>query len=250
MQLIKGDCLEVMKDIPDKSIDAVITDMPYGMTACKWDSVIPLDKAWECIKRVRKERTPIVFFGSQPFTTTLISSNIKEFRYEWIWDKCRGANFATLKYAPFKEHENIIVFSKNAHNYFPIMEERSKGGVSRVKYAFKKTMVGEAAGGSIKFHSGVNKCDPKLRNPKSIQSFDCAKDASRGIHPTLKPLALMEYLVKTYSKEGDTVLDFAMGSGTTGVACKKLNRKFIGIEIDDKYFNIAKKRIEETKVEQ
>jgi site-specific DNA-methyltransferase (adenine-specific) len=228
-----------MKSIRDNSVDAIITDPPYGTTACKWDSVIDFNLMWEQLNRIIKENGAIVLFGSEPFSSALRMSNIKNFKYDWIWKKNRGSNFATLKYGPFKEHETISVFNK--HNYYPIKEERSESGKNRFNYKFKNKTSAINGGNFVNngdieyvYSSGKN-----LRYPSSIQKFN----TETGKHPTQKPVALMEYLIKTYTNENETVLDFTMGSGTTGIACKKTNRNFIGIEMDDKYFEIASKRI-------
>ena len=238
MKLMQGDCLERMKEIPDGSVDMVLTDPPYGTTACKWDSIIPLEPMWEQLKRVIKPNGAIVMTASQPFTTTLIASNIGWFRHEWIWVKNRGSNFASLKYNPFKEHESVIVFGKSKTTYNPIKQERSESGKARANYDFKNDGGGEAVGVIKK--EGRRVIEKNLRNPSSVQKFN----TEVGMHPTQKPVALMEYLIKTYTNEGETVLDFTMGSGTTGVACANLDRDFIGIEMDEKYFDIAKARIE------
>ena len=238
-KLYKGDCLEVMKSIPDGSIDAIITDPPYGTTACKWDSVIDFELMWEQLNRIIKPNGAIVLFGSEPFSSALRMSNIKNYKYDWIWKKNRGSNFATLKYQPFKEHEIISVFNK--HNYYPIKEERSEGGKNRLGYKFKNKTC-DINGGKFVNNGNdeyVNPLGKNLRNPSSVQKFN----TEVGRHPTQKPIALMEYLIKTYTNENETVLDFTMGSGSTGVAAKNLNRNFIGIEQDDKYFDIATERI-------
>ena len=245
MQLLHGNCLELMKSIPDGSIDAIITDPPYGTTACKWDSVIPFEPMWAELKRIIKPNGAIVLFGSQPFTSALIMSNPKMFKYEWIWEKAVGSNFATLKYQPMKEHENILVFSKNTHNYYPIMQKRKGNGSERMLYKHNTSITGEATGSLICNGAEAGKYNSDLRNPSSVQYFN-NRESSRGLHPTQKPVALCEYIVKTYTQENETVLDFTMGSGTTGVACKNLNRNFIGIELDEGYFNIAKERINNT----
>ena len=242
MKLYKGDCLEVMKTIEDKSIDAIITDPPFGTTACKWDYVIDFGLMWEQLNRIIKPNGAIVLFGSEPFSSALRMSNIKNYKYDWIWKKNRGSNFATLKYQPFKEHEIISVFNK--HNYFPIKEERSEGGKNRLNYKFKNK-TSDINGGKFINNGSNNYINPlgkNLRNPSSVQKFN----TEVGKHPTQKPVALMEYLIKTYTNENETVLDFTMGSGSTGVACKNTNRNFIGIEQDENYFNIAQKRIKET----
>ena len=236
IKLIKGDCLEVMKSIPDKSIDMILCDLPYGTTACKWDNIIPFEPLWEQYKRIIKDNSAIVLFGSQPFTSALIMSNLKMFKYEWIWEKDAGSNFTTVKYQPMKEHENILVFGKGKTRYFPIMQERigSRKGkeTTTIDSGRKDSVYGTQEG------RGILKVG-KLRYPRSIQRFN----RERGLHPTQKPVKLLEYLIKTYTNEGELVLDNCMGSGSTGVACLKTNRKFIGIEQDDKYFEIAYNRI-------
>jgi len=240
INLLHGDCLELMKDIPNVSIDAIITDPPYGTTACKWDSVIPFELMWEQLNRIIKDNGAIIFTASQPFTSNLIMSNTKMFKHEWIWEKNRGSNFATLRYAPMKEHESILVFCKTSPKYFPIMQQRKGAGLDRTKYKYNPTNTGkrEALGNLEMTHANHNG-NNELRYPSSIQKFN----TEVGKHPTQKPVTLMEYLIKTYTQENDTVLDFTMGSGTTGVACKNLNRNFIGIELDKNYFDIATERI-------
>ena len=238
IKLIKGDCLEVMKSIPDKSIDMILCDLPYGTTACKWDIIIPFKPLWEQYNRIIKDNSAIVLFGSQPFTSALIMSNLKMFKYEWIWEKDAGSNFATVKYQPMKEHENILVFGKGKTRYFPIMQERigSRKGkeTTTIDSGRKDSVYGTQEG------RGILKVG-KLRYPRSIQRFN----RERGLHPTQKPVKLLEYLIKTYTNEGELVLDNCMGSGSTGVACLNTNRKFIGIEQDDKYFEIAENRLKE-----
>ena len=243
--LMKGDCLERMKEIPSGSVDLILTDPPYGTTACKWDSAIPLEPMWEQLKRIIKPNGAIVMTASQPFTSVLVASNLKMFKYEWIWEKAVGSNFAALKYQPMKEHENILVFCKGTTVYNPIKEERKGSGKQRQKagYANSKATAktGQFIGGIMDATKRTNDYE-ELRYPSSIQYFN-NRDKDRGMHPTQKPVALMEYLIKTYTVEGETVLDFTMGSGTTGVACKNLNRNFIGIEKDETYFKIAQDRI-------
>ena len=239
IQLFKGDCLEIMKDIPDGSVDMILCDLPYGITACKWDSVIPFEPLWEQYERIIKDNGAIVLTASQPFTSALVMSNLKMFKYEWIWEKDAGSNFATVKYQPMKEHEEVLVFGKGRINYYPIMQERigwRKGKeTTTVDSGRKDSVYGTQIGiGKLKA--------AELRYPRSIQRFN----RERGLHPTQKPVALFEYLIKTYTKEGEIVLDNCMGSGTTGVACLKTNRNFIGIEKDDKYFEIAYNRITDT----
>lgn len=240
INLLHGDCLDLMKTIPDASIDAIITDPPYGTTACKWDSVIPFDPMWKELNRIIKDNGAIIFTASQPFTSNLVMSNTKMFKHEWIWEKNRGSNFATLRYAPMKEHESVLVFCKTSPKYFPIMQQRKGAGLDRTKYKYNPTNTGkrEALGNLEMTHANHNG-NNELRYPSTIQKFN----TEVGKHPTQKPVTLMEYLIKTYTQESDTVLDFTMGSGTTGVACKNLNRNFIGIELDKNYFDIATERI-------
>jgi site-specific DNA-methyltransferase (adenine-specific) len=232
MKLLQGDCLELMKDIPDKSIDLILCDLPYGTTACKWDNVIPFEPLWEQYKRIIKDKGAICLFGSEPFSTELRHSNLKMFKYDWIWEKEQGANFMLVKYQPYKVHEIISVFSKKTHLYNPQMTEG------------KPYISGKGTSGDIT--GNVKKTQTKnsgTRYPRSIQKFNTDKGKG-SYHPTQKPVALLEYLIKTYTNEGDTVLDNCMGSGSTGVACVNTNRDFIGIELDKNYFNIAKNRIE------
>ena len=241
IKLYQGDCLEVMDKLIDEGVkvDAVITDPPYGTTACKWDSVIPFAQMWERLKRIRKGTCPIVLFGQEPFSSALRMSNIKEYKYDWVWEKQKASNFMSMKYQPAKYHELISVFY--AHNYFPIMWYTNNKDTRKIinnPLTNKKCHLGEII--------RIRKEDTGLRYPKSIIKIN--KSINKNVHPTQKPIALMEYLTKTYTNENETVLDFTMGSGTTGVACKLLNRNFIGIELDENYFKIAKERIENTVV--
>jgi site-specific DNA-methyltransferase (adenine-specific) len=235
-KLYHGDCLEVLPSLPDSSIDLICTDLPYGTTCGKWDTIIPLDKLWEQYLRVTKPTAAIVLTASQPFTSVLVMSNQALFRHEWIWIKNRGSNFANTVREPMKEHESILVFSRGKWTYNKQMQERTGSGGDRVKYdvAFKTSS--ENYG---KFIGKEAKKLPALRVPSTWQKFN----TEVGLHPTQKPVALMEYLIKTYSNEGDVVLDSCMGSGTTGVACTTLGRHFIGIEKDDAFYNISKNRI-------
>jgi len=241
IQLMHGNCLELMKSIPDGSIDAIITDPPYGTTACKWDSVIPFDLMWEHLNRIIKPNGAIVLFGSEPFSSALRMSNIKNYKYDWVWEKSHGS-FATAKTQPLKRHEIISVFGNLKVIYYRQMDQiagkvRDRRIESFRSYSEEKNFISETTGiNSKKYALDYN---PNNINPKSVLKFS----SQRGLHPTQKPVLLMEYLIKTYTNEGETVLDFTMGSGTTGVAAKNLNRNFIGIEMDDNYFNIAKTRI-------
>jgi site-specific DNA-methyltransferase (adenine-specific) len=230
-----GDCLEVMQTIPDKSIDAIICDLPYGTTACKWDSVIPFEPLWAQYKRIIKDNGAIVLFGQEPFSSLLRMSNIAEYKYDWIWDKVKPGTFATAKYQPLRQHELISVFYKNFGAYNPQMTERDKPKTSK-RY-------GNSDSASLKYNDGLNRTYTQLY-PKTILKYSNAAQKGK-VHPTQKPVDLLEYLVKTYTNQNDIVLDNCMGSGTTGVACKNLGRKFIGIEQDANYFEIAKKRINE-----
>ena len=231
--LMHGDCLEWMKEIPDGSVDAIITDPPYGTTACKWDSVIPMAPMWEQLKRIIKPNGAIVMTTSQPFTTSLIASNFKMFKYCWVWDKKKGGNIMALKWQPYKTHEDIVIFCKSAVNYHPIKTpQKLRTG--------KTYSSGEANG--IKNYGDFRLYNDK--HPKSILEISNANQKGK-VHPTQKPVALMEYLIRTYTNESETVLDFTMGSGTTGVACVKTGRRFIGIELDEEYFKIASNRIED-----
>ena len=238
MRLINGECIAEMAKLPDNSIDFCLTDPPYGTTACKWDSIIPFEPMWVQLKRVVKNGRAIVLTSSQPFTSRLVSSNYLMFKYGWIWEKDGGSNFQTVKYQPMKEHEDVCVFGQGRILYNPIKQERigsRKGKTTTTIDSGRKNSVygSQARGKKLSVTS--------LRCPRSIQRFN----RERGYHPTQKPVSLLEYLIKTYTNEGDTVLDFTMGSGSTGVACQNLNRKFIGIELDKKYFEIAQYRIGE-----
>ena len=251
IDLRKGDCLKVMKTIPDSSIDAIITDPPYGTTACKWDSVIDFELMWEQLNRIIKPNGAIVLFGSEPFSSALRMSNIKNFKYDWIWDKFAFSNPFTTKYQPSKEHEIISVFYKKHGTYNQQRILRSDKSLKRDPIGSERIIKRE--GTNIEHTNTKNKnskvsIDGK-RAPRSIIRFSkkekgMIKDGFK--HPTKKPVLLMEYLIKTYTNENETVLDFTMGSGSTGVASKNLNRNFIGIEQDAKYFDIATERIKNT----
>ena len=233
MNLMLGDCLERMKEIPDGSVDLILTDPPYAKTQNVWDSVIPLDKMWNELKRIIKPNGAIVLFGSEPFSSALRISNIKQYKYDWIWDKKIPSGMCNAKIMPMKQSENISVFINGKNFYYPQMVQRDNpiksGGMS-----------GSLSAGA----KGLKKIETKVyteKYPTTHLVFDKIRKGS--LHPTQKPVALMEYLIKTYTQEGETVLDFVMGSGTTGLAAKNLNRKFIGIEKDETYFKIAQDRI-------
>ena len=247
--LIQGDCLERMREIPDGSVDMILCDLPYGTTACKWDSVIPFEPLWKQYRRVVKKKGAVVLFGSQPFTAALVMSNPDWFKYEWVWEKGRASGFVHAKNKPMKAHENILVFSAGVtvHSsqsdkrmfYYPQMD--SGEPYSRKITAVNTGKLNHAPSASNLDFVGTESVNSGSRYPRSVRFF--GNHNVGNVHPTQKPVALMEYLVKTYTKEGETVLDNTMGSGTTGVACSNLNRKFIGIEMDVNYFDIAKKRI-------
>lgn len=234
MKLINGDCLEEMKGIPDGSIDLVLTDPPYGTTACKWDTCIPFEPMWEQLKRVTKKNGAIVLFGSQPFTSALVMSNPKMFKYEWVWEKEQGLGNLNAKKRPLIKNENIVVFYRSQPTYNPQMTVGKPYKIVRQKNTAEFLGKNGTKDGYVTENKGE-------RYPVNILFYK--RDLRDRLHPTQKPVALMEYLIKTYTNEGETVLDFTMGSGTTGVACKNLNRHFIGIELSSEYYEIAKKRI-------
>jgi site-specific DNA-methyltransferase (adenine-specific) len=239
-RLMKGDCLERMKEIESGSVDMVLTDPPYGTTACKWDSVIPFPEMWERLNKLIKPNGAVVLFGSEPFSSALRMSNIKNYKYDWIWKKNKVTGFMQGQIKPLNDNENIIIFGD-----FSLMAQKFNGTYNKVgaieiegkNYSNKRKedhITGDRKDGNTK---------KSYKNlPKKILEFD---GATKTVHPTQKPVALMEYLIKTYTNENETVLDFTMGSGTTGVAAKNLGRKFIGIEMDEGYFDIASKRMEQ-----
>jgi site-specific DNA-methyltransferase (adenine-specific) len=229
INLMLGDCLERMKEIPDGSIDMVLADPPYGTTACKWDSVIPLEPMWEQLKRVIKPNGAIVMTAMQPFTSVLVCSNLKMFKYQWVWQKEAGTGLLNAKKQPLRDHEDVCVFYTKQPTYNP-------------QYTEGKPYVAKKGGETSNYNpsGNVTTVSDGKRYPKTVQKFN--RDKGK-IHPTQKPVALLEYLIKTYTNEGETVLDFTMGSGSTGVGCKNTNRNFIGIEKDETYFKIAQERI-------
>ena len=237
IQLINDDCLKKLPTIPNGSIDLILTDPPYGTTACKWDCVIPFEPMWKELKRIIKDNGCIALFGSEPFSSSLRISNIKWFRYDWIWEKSKSTNFLNAKKQPLRKHEDICIFYKNLPTYNPQMKE----GLPYNK-GFRKKQNTESYG----LFNSVEVKSNGLRYPTDLIYFKTAESEGNVVHPTQKPVALLEYLIKTYTNKNDTVLDFTMGSGSTGVASKNLNRNFIGIEKDQKYFDIAKQKIEGT----
>ena len=235
--LWKGDCLESMKDIPDGSVDLILTDPPYGTTNCKWDSVILFDLMWEQLKRIIKPSGAIVLFGSEPFSSALRMSNIKQYKYDWIWEKSKATGFLNSKKQPLRSHEIVSVFYDKQPKYNPQMQlsEPYNKGV-------RKEQTDDDVYGS--FNQVEVKNDTGLRYPRSVQYFKTAEHEG-GFHKSQKPVTLLEYLIKTYTQENETVLDFTAGSFSTGIACLNTNRKFIGIELDDSYFDIGVNRIKE-----
>ena len=239
-ELWQGDCLELMNDIPDKSVDMIFTDLPYGTTHCKWDSIIPLDELWIHYKRIIKDNGAILLFAQTPFDKVLGSSNLQMLKYEWIWEKTQATGHLNAKKMPMKAHENILVFYKKLPTYNPQMTEGHTPIHSYTKYISTQNNT-EIYGRMNREISGGGET---TRYPRSVLTFASDKQTCY-LHPTQKPLALCEYMVKTYTNEGDLVLDSCMGSGTCGVAAKKLGRKFIGIELESQYFDIAQKRIQD-----
>ena len=236
IELWHGDCLELMKNIPDGSVDMVLCDLPYGTTRNNWDIIIPLDRLWERYKRVIKENGSIVLFSAEPFTSILITSNIQWFRYDLIWSKTQGSDFLNANRKPLRSHENICVFYKKQPTYNP---QKTDGKPYKSKS-------GETTSSNFGKFNGNHHTENKdgKRYPLSVLQFSGEHNRGKK-HPTQKPTDLLEWLIKTYTNDGETVLDNCMGSGSTGVACANTNRRFIGIELDEGYFNIAKKRIEE-----
>jgi len=243
VDLMLGDCLEMMAEIEDGSVDMVLCDPPYGTTACKWDAVIPFEPMWAEVRRVLKPNGAAVFTASQPFSSALVMSNVGAFAHEWVWNKRFAANFVQAKRQPLKDHENVLVFGMGGKQprYYPQMVVRDapikKGGNKQsAAIPIRRTETAEAFGASCKTY------DEKHPTTAASLMFS-SRDGERGLHPTQKPVALMEYLIRTYTNEGETVLDFTMGSGTTGVAAMNTGRRFIGIERDEGYFDIAEARI-------
>lgn len=237
IQLFEGDCLDILPILPSDSVDMILADLPYGTTACKWDSPIDLSILWKEYARIAKEHAAIILTAQTPFDKVLGCSNLALLRYEWIWEKTEATGHLNAKKMPMKAHENVLVFYKKLPRYHP---QKTSGHVRKTAVAERFRLQSECYGKQ----SGITTYDSTERYPRSVIKFSTDKQTLR-LHPTQKPVALMEYLIKTYTNEGDTVLDNCMGSGTTGVACANLGRNFIGIEKDSKYFQIAKNRIEE-----
>lgn len=240
-----GDCLELMATIPDGSVDMVLCDLPYGTTACKWDSVIPFEPLWEQYRRLIKPRGAIVLTAAQPFTSALVMSNPTWFRYSWVWVKNAPGGFAQAKNKPMPKHEDVLVFSSGKTGHANQCTNRMLYNPQGLK-PFGRVVKNSAGHRATAFEKRKNARQSYVQEftgyPDSVLNFDCQRD---GHHPTQKPVALMEYLIRTYTNEGETILDNCMGSGTTGVACVNTGRNFIGVERDENYFNIASNRIKE-----
>ena len=240
VDMLHGDCLELMKNIPDKSVDMVLCDLPYGTTACKWDNVIPFEPLWEQYNRIIKDNGAICLFGSEPFSSALRMSNIKNFKYDWIWDKKIPSGMSYARFQPMRQTENISVFCNGKTVYNPQMVKRDKP-IKKGGNKYSPSAPIQACKEGKDFKKTY-----EYKNPINIIVFDKIRKGS--LHPTQKPVALCEYLIKTYTNEGETVLDNCMGSGTTGVACVNTDRNFIGIELDDHYFEVATERINQAQL--
>jgi len=250
VKLIHGECLEEMDNLIKEGVkvDAIITDIPYGTTACKWDSIIPFDKMWGRLNKLIKSNGAIVLFGSEPFSSALRMSNIKNYKYDWIWEKSNPSNIALANKQPMKYHEIISVFYSKQCMYNKQMIPRDSDHIKQAHnsgYTFHNSQSDQTGLKYIEVDS--KKYNKDFKNPSSVLKFNSLRPNAKEFvkHPTQKPIALMEYLIKTYTNENELVLDFTMGSGTTGIACKNLNRDFIGIELDEKYFKIAENRIKQ-----
>jgi len=250
IELIKGDCLIEMQKIPDNSIDAIICDLPYGTTNCSWDSILPLDKIWSEYKRLLKQNGVVVLTSTEPFTSVLINSNLKDYKYCWYWDRCIKSNFLNAKHQPIRHIETIVVFCDGKTTYNPILLKKRK---DQIRYNNIPSKQGQTDTlnkiGSIKNRFDSREIGLEEDYPTELIRFSLPSANKGRNHPTEKPIDLMRYLIRTYTNKNETVLDNTMGSGSTGVACYIENRNFIGIELDDKYFEIAEKRINETQVQ-
>lgn len=242
-KIYNEDCLEGMKKIPDKSVDMILADLPYGTTACKWDEIIPFDALWEQYERVIKGNGAIVLTASQPFTTKLINSNMELFKYNWVWKKAKPTGFSHSKNMPLKDYEDVVVFSRGSIGHTHLIKNRMEynpQGVYEVSRKIKRNTKG--FGGTMERKSQTNEYTGKLSGfPKMVIEFSNVIQGT--VHPTQKPVALFEYLIKTYTNEGETVLDNCVGSGTTAIAALNTNRNYIGFELDENYYNIANERI-------
>ena len=237
-KVLQGDCIEVMKDLPDNSIDMILCDLPYGTTQCKWDTIIPFESLWKEYRRVAKDNAAIVLTAAQPFTSVLVSSNLKEFKYTWVWEKSKATGYLNAKKMPMRAHEDVCVFYKKPPIYNPQMWKSTpynKGSAHRPTEVYGKQK------------EVLVKNDTGLRYPRTVQYFKTAESEGKVYHPTQKPVSLFEYLIKTYSAEGDVILDSCLGAGTTALAAMSCNRNFVGIELDQDYVDISNQRIEEFK---
>lgn len=239
--LVNADCFDVFPFIENKSIDAIICDLPYGTTACKWDSILPLDKLWNEYRRILKDDGCIILTASQPFTSALVMSNPKMFKYEWIWKKTRYSGNLNAKRMPLKAHESILIFAKGKTKYYPIKTQAPEHLIDKRKTINPSIVKDGSAYNGSKGFVNIRKKDDGTRYPISVQEFKNPNNNS--LHPTQKPVELMEYLIKTYTNENEIVLDNTMGSGTTGLACLKTNRQFIGIEKEKQYYDVAVRRL-------
>ena len=238
---VNADCFDVFPFIEDKSIDAIICDLPYGTTACKWDIVIPLDKLWKEYKRVIKKGGAIVLFGTEPFSSHLRISNLEDYKYDWVWDKVTARGHLVAKKRPMQQTETISVFCKGTANYYPIMVKRPLDKI-KVSKEYART---DIIGGGKQHEKNIKLKTYDTWFPKNILTFSAANTSNDKLHPTAKPIDLLKYLINTYTTEGDMVLDNTMGSGTTNLACIKLNRKSIGIEKEKQYYDVAVRRASE-----
>lgn len=246
-KIYNEECLEGMKKIEDKSIDMILCDLPYEVTSLKWDKAIPLDKLWEQYERIIKDNGAIILTAIQPFTSKLVMSNPKLFKHEWIWSKTHGG-FASAKYKPLQRHESVLAFSKGKINYYPqktLVKGKVRDQRKEKSFLTNKTNHSDSPVNPGAKMGYAKDYEPNKRYPTSIIEFSNRKD--KRLHPTQKPVALFEYLVKTYSNEGDTILDNCMGSGTTAIACINTNRNYIGFELDEDYYDIANERIKKHK---
>ena len=237
-KVLQGDCIEVMKELPDNSIDMILCDLPYGTTQCKWDTIIPFESLWKEYRRVAKDNAAIVLTAAQPFTSVLVSSNLKEFKYTWVWEKSKATGYLNAKKMPMRAHEDVCVFYKKPPIYNPQMWKSTpynKGSAHRPTEVYGKQK------------EVLVKNDTGLRYPRTVQYFKTAESEGKVYHPTQKPVSLFEYLIKTYSAEGDVILDSCLGAGTTALAAMSCNRNFVGIELDQEYVDISNQRIEEFK---
>ena len=238
-KLLLGDCLNIMKELPDGKIDMVLADLPYGITSNKWDSILPLDKLWEQYWRVLKENGIIALTASQPFSSALVMSQPQRFKHEWVWIKNRGSNFANTVREPMKEHEQVLIFSRGKWTYNKQMQERTGSGANRVKYNLNHKSKSK---NYRDFEGRENVKRPNLRVPSTWQKFNTC---TSKLHPTVKPVDLFRYMIRTYTNEGDVVLDNTAGSGTSAIAAIRENRKYIMIEKDEKYYDVMANRIKE-----